>query len=67
MKYLLESIEDIGKLTVTRSKDCGGYKWKIEWNNGGDQSEIKVNRPFSFNLILNHDHNFNAYVYSAYK
>ena len=42
MKYSLESLDGMGKLTVVRTKDCAGYKWNIRWNNGGVQPPITV-------------------------
>ena len=39
---LLQSLYGIGSLTVTRSKDCAGYQWKVDWVDGGNKPKISV-------------------------
>jgi len=29
-------------INVTRSQDCAGYKWTIQWFYGGNKDEIKI-------------------------
>lgn len=32
----------MGQMTVTRSKDCAGYKWNIRWESGGDKEQLSI-------------------------
>jgi hypothetical protein len=43
LRNLLQTLPGIGNLNVTRSKDCAGYKWRVEWMNGGNKLPISVN------------------------
>jgi hypothetical protein len=38
----LQSLQGIGNLNIVRSKDCGGYKWRVKWVDGGDKLPISV-------------------------
>ena len=38
----LESIKDIGSVSVTKSGDCANLKWKIGWNTGGNKPALTV-------------------------
>jgi hypothetical protein len=42
VKNLLQSLQGMGNLNVSRSKDCAGYKWRVEWIDGGDKKPITV-------------------------
>ncbi len=42
IRNLLQSVEGIGTVKVTRSKDCAGFKWRIEWTEGGKKIPLKV-------------------------
>lgn len=42
MRNLLQTLPGVGSLNVTRSKDCAGYKWRVEWLNGGNKLPISV-------------------------
>ena len=41
-RNLLQSIKGMGEITVTRSKDCAGFKWEVDWINGGNQIPLTV-------------------------
>ena len=32
----------MGQMSVTRSKDCAGYKWSIRWESGGDKEPLSI-------------------------
>lgn len=42
MANYLQSIKDMGPVTVTKSGDCANLKWTIEWNSGGDKPTLTV-------------------------
>ena len=42
MKNYLQSLNDIGSVSIKRSKDCAGYKWNVKWTDGGDKKPLKV-------------------------
>lgn len=42
MRNFLQTFDEMGNLIVTRSKDCAGYKWHIEWIDGGNKNSINV-------------------------
>ena len=42
MNSILQGINGIGSLKVARSNDCAGFKWRVEWFNGGNKEPIQV-------------------------
>ncbi len=42
VKHLLQTIQEIGAVSVTRSQDCAGYQWEVDWFYGGNQLPISV-------------------------
>ena len=49
----MQSLQGIGNLNVVRSKDCGGYKWRVKWVDGGDKLPISVKKNnLKFNPLL---------------
>jgi hypothetical protein len=38
----IQSFKNMGFVSVIRSKDCAGYKWRIKWVNGGDKPQLQV-------------------------
>ncbi|XP_043922184.1 fibrocystin-L [Protopterus annectens] len=44
LQYALQSIPDIGQVSVSRSGSCSGYYWTINWvSKGGNQPLLQVN------------------------
>jgi hypothetical protein len=43
MRNYLQSLKEIGSVTVKRSKDCAGFKWTVKWESGGDKKPLTVN------------------------
>ncbi len=39
---MLQTIQEIGAVSVTRSQDCAGYQWEVDWFYGGNQLPISV-------------------------
>ena len=35
-------MQGMGAITVTRSQDCAGYLWNINWIDGGNKQPITV-------------------------
>ena len=52
MRNYLQSLIDIGSVSVKRGKDCAGFKWNVKWANGGDKKSLSVSIFFSKNFIL---------------
>jgi hypothetical protein len=38
----LQSLEDMGTLSVTKTGDCSNLKWTVGWNSGGDKPALTV-------------------------
>jgi hypothetical protein len=32
----------MGAITVTRTRDCAGYQWEVDWFDGGNKPAITV-------------------------
>ncbi|KAL7883851.1 hypothetical protein SRHO_G00015090 [Serrasalmus rhombeus] len=44
LQYALQGIPDLGQLSVTRTGDCKGYSWNIEWlSMPGSQPLLQIN------------------------
>lgn len=52
LNSIMQSLNGIGPLKVTRSKDCTGYKWRVEWFYGGNRQPIQVKKS-KFKKIIN--------------
>ena len=42
MKSFLQSIQEIGAVSVIRTQDCAGYQWEVDWVYGGNKKPINV-------------------------
>lgn len=42
LKNYLESAKEMGQVSVERSKNCAGYKWRIKWQSGGSKPQITI-------------------------
>lgn len=42
LENYLESFKNFGSISVIRSKDCSGYKWRLKWVNGGDKIDLQI-------------------------
>ncbi|RMZ95339.1 fibrocystin-L isoform X1 [Brachionus plicatilis] len=42
LKNYLESVKQMGQVTVERSKNCAGYKWRIKWQSGGSKPQLSI-------------------------
>ncbi|CAF0756351.1 unnamed protein product [Brachionus calyciflorus] len=42
LKSTLESVRNFGRVSVQRSKDCSGYKWRVKWIDGGDKPSLTI-------------------------
>lgn len=54
LTLLVQSMENLGTVTVTRSKDCHGFKWALKWRDGGYKSRftIPTNNLVGDNVVI---------------
>lgn len=38
----LQSTQDIGPVSITKTGDCANLKWTVSWNSGGDKPNFSV-------------------------
>ena len=62
MQAYLQSIQNMGSLTVTRSRDCAGYSWSVRWNEGGNKFPINVFTNERQLIYLNSNHKIYLFI-----
>ena len=51
---MIQSMPNFGTATVSRSKDCSGFKWQVKWINGGNKPFFAVSFVLqNFNFFSN--------------
>lgn len=51
MKNYLQSIPNMGSISLTKSGDCANFNYLVKWYSGGDKSTIIVNITSRYFLI----------------